>query len=274
MLPTDERTVVMGVLNVTPDSFSDGGDHFDPGAAIERGLEMIEQGADLIDVGGESTRPGSLPVSEDEERRRVVPVVASLTAAGGVVSIDTTKGAVARAALDTGAAVVNDVTALADPETAAAAAAAGAGVVLMHMQGAPRTMQEDPHYDDVVTEVRDFLLERAAVAEAAGIRADAICLDPGIGFGKTLEHNLALLRRIDVLAAAGYPVLVGASRKSFLQHLLGPTPAAERDPATAAAHVLAVAGGATLIRVHNVVMGLRTARVADAIVRAGGGEWR
>jgi len=272
VLPTDERTVVMGVLNVTPDSFSDGGNFFDTGAAIERGLEMIAQGADLVDVGGESTRPGSLPVPEGEERRRVVPVVAALSAAGGVVSVDTAKGTVARSALAAGATVVNDVTALADPETAVAIAAAGAGVVLMHMQGAPRTMQEDPHYDDVVTEVRDFLLDRAAAAEDAGIRADAICLDPGIGFGKTLEHNLALLGHLDVLAAAGYPVLVGASRKSFLEHLLGPIAAEDRDPATAAAHVLAIARGATLIRVHNVVMGLRTARVADAIVRAAGGE--
>jgi dihydropteroate synthase len=235
---------------------------------------MFDQGADLIDVGGESTRPGSDSVPAGEEIRRVIPVVSALAEAGAVVSIDTSKGVVAAAALEAGAAVVNDVTALSDPDTVAAVAAAGAGVVLMHMQGDPRTMQQDPHYEDVVAEVRDYLLDRAAAAEGAGIAADAVCLDPGIGFGKNLEHNLDLLRGVGTLAATGYPVLVGASRKSFLQHLLGPIPASERDPATSAAHVLAIAGGAAVIRVHNVVMGLRTARVADAIVRSAGGEQR
>jgi len=262
----------MGVVNTTPDSFSDGGKFLDPALAIDRGLEMLEQGADIVDVGGESTRPGARPVDADEEKRRVLPVVSALAAGGAAVSIDTSKPEVAAAALDEGAVIVNDVTALADPEMAAVVAGSGAGIVLMHMLGTPRTMQRDPQYGDVVAEVAEYLAGRAQVALDAGINGECICIDPGIGFGKTLQHNLMLLRSVPVFAAGPYPVLVGASRKSFLEHLLGPIPVEERDPASAAADVLAIAGGAAIERVHNVVEGLRTARVADAIVRAAGGD--
>jgi dihydropteroate synthase len=268
VLDTTDHTLVMGALNVTPDSFSDGGRYADAESAVRRGREMLEEGADLVDVGGESTRPGAGPVEAEEELRRVLPVVRSLAAAGAVVSIDTSKAEVAAAALAAGAAAVNDVTALGDPGMAGVVASAGAGLVLLHMQGTPRTMQEDPHYEDVVAEVTRFLAGRAAAAQAAGLDPSCLCLDPGIGFGKGLEHNLALLRGIPDLAAVGYPVLVGASRKRFLADILGPLPPAERDAASAAAHVLAIAGGAAVIRVHNVVVGLQTARVADAIVRA------
>ncbi|MBS1195715.1 MAG: Dihydropteroate synthase [Actinobacteria bacterium] len=268
VLDTATRPLVMGVLNVTPDSFSDGGLYAGAAAAVERGLEMLAEGADLIDVGGESTRPGAAPVAAAEELRRVLPVVQALAAAGAVVSIDTAKAEVAAVCLGAGAAVVNDVTALGDPGMAGVVARAGAGVVLMHMQGTPRTMQDDPRYDDVVAEVCAYLAARAQAAIAAGIDPRAIALDPGIGFGKRLEHNLALLAGLPRLAALGYPVLVGASRKRFLADLLGPLPPAERDDATVAAHTLAVAGGAAIIRTHSVVAGLQTARVADAIVRA------
>ena len=268
VLDTADHTLVMGVLNTTPDSFSDGGTYADAAVAVRRGLEMLSDGADLVDVGGESTRPGAPAVEAAEELRRVLPVVRALVAAGAVVSVDTSKAEVAAAALEAGAAVVNDVTAFGDPEMAGVVARAGAGVVLMHMQGTPRTMQDDPSYGDVLAEVTAFLVGRAATAHAAGIGPDAVCLDPGIGFGKRLEHNLALLAGVPRLAAAGYPVMVGASRKRFLGEILGTLPPAERDAATAAAHVLAIAGGAAVIRTHNVVVGLQTARVADAIVRA------
>jgi len=268
MLDTRAHTLVMGVLNVTPDSFSDGGLHAGAGEAVRRGLEMLAQGADLVDVGGESTRPGAAPVEAAEELRRVVEVVRALAAADAVVSIDTSKAEVAAAGLEAGAAVVNDITALGDPAMAEVVAAAGAGLVLLHMQGTPRTMQEAPCYENVVAEVAGFLVERTAVAEAAGIDPACVCLDPGIGFGKNLEHNLALLRGLPDLARGGRPVMVGASRKRFLSDILGPLPPGERDTASTAAQVLAIAGGAAVIRVHNVVAGLQTARVADAIVRA------
>jgi dihydropteroate synthase len=268
VLDTSSHTLVMGALNVTPDSFSDGGRYAEAGAAVRRGLEMLAEGADLVDVGGESTRPGSAPVEAAEEMRRVLPVVRALAATGAAVSIDTSKAEVAVAALEAGAAVVNDITALGDPDMAAVVAAAGAGVVLMHMQGTPRTMQDDPRYRDVLAEVGGFLVGRAGEAQAAGIDPACICIDPGIGFGKRLEHNLALLAGVPGLAAAGYPVMVGASRKRFIEGILGPMAPEGRDTATSAAHVLAIAGGAAVIRVHNVVVGLQTARVADAIVRA------
>jgi dihydropteroate synthase len=229
---------------------------------------MAEQGADLIDVGGESTRPGAAEVDADTESDRVLPVVEALAGRGAVVSVDTSKALVAAAAVGAGAAVINDVTALGDPAMAKVAAAGGAGVVLMHMQGDPRTMQADPHYDDVVAEVREFLVGRAEAAEAAGIPGEAICIDPGIGFGKSLDHNLALLGSMGSLASAGYPVVVGASRKSWMSLLLGEVPMEERDAVSAVAHALAISGGASVIRVHDVVMGLRSARTADAIVRA------
>jgi dihydropteroate synthase len=265
------HTLIMGVLNVTPDSFSDGGRYSGAEEAITRGLQMLAEGADIVDVGGESTRPGAHPVDVAEERRRVLPVVRALADAGAVVSIDTCKATVAAAAIEAGAAIVNDVTALGDGGMTGVVADSGVGVVLMHMQGTPRIMQADPRYDDVAVEVRSFLLERVEEARSAGISADRICLDPGIGFGKRLQHNLTLLRAIPDLAAEGYPVLVGLSRKSVLEGILGPLAPDGRDPASTAAQVLAIAGGASVLRLHNVVMGLQTARIADAIVRGFGG---
>ncbi len=270
-LTNTDHTLVMGVVNTTPDSFSDGGRWSDPESAITHGRALLAAGADVVDVGGESTRPGADPVAVSDELRRVVPVVRALADAGAVVSIDTSKAEVAAAAVEAGARIVNDVTALADPDMAAVVAGSGAGVVLMHMLGTPRTMQRDPRYGDVVAEVREFLEARATLAAGAGIDPEAICIDPGIGFGKSLEHNLSLLAGTAQLAATGYPVLVGASRKSFLAGILGDLSMAERDVPSAAAHVLAIAGGAAMIRVHEVVTGLRTARVADAIVRTSGG---
>jgi dihydropteroate synthase len=258
----------MGIVNVTPDSFSDGGRFLAHDAAIAHGLAMAGAGADLVDVGGESTRPGAAEIGAAAEIDRVVPVVRALAEQGVLVSIDTSKAEVAAAAIEAGAVVVNDVTALGDPAMPGLVAGAGSGVVLMHMKGIPRTMQIDPHYDDVVAEVRDFLLERATTAESSGIAPDAVCIDPGIGFGKNLDHNLALMARIGVLAATGYPVLVGASRKSWITHLLGDMGQADRDLVTTTAHALAIAGGASVIRVHDVVAGLRSARTADAMVRS------
>ncbi len=213
-----ERPAVMGIVNVTPDSFSDGGRFLDPDAAVAHGLALVAAGADLLDVGGESTRPGADPVGEAEELRRVLPVVRRLAVEAGVpVSIDTSKAAVAAAALDAGATVVNDVAAGADAEMFAVVAAAGAGLVVMHMQGEPRTMQQAPHYDDVVAEVGDFLVDRLGSARAAGIADGALCADPGLGFGKTAAHNLELLARLgELVARVDVPVLLGPSRKAFI----------------------------------------------------------
>ena len=267
-LDTGDHSLIMGILNVTPDSFSDGGDYPDAAAAIAHGEKMTAAGADIIDVGGESTRPGAEPVSAGDEIDRVVPVVAALAARGIVVSVDTSKPAVAEAALAAGAEVINDVTAFGAPGMAGVAAAAGAGVVLMHMRGTPRTMQEDPRYDDVVAQVRDYLVGRAAAAADAGIDPDRICLDPGIGFGKTAAHNLLLLRRLGELVETGYPILAGTSRKSFLGALFPGSAPADRDIATAATVALGVAHGAAVFRVHNVPAAVAAARTADAIVRA------
>jgi dihydropteroate synthase len=243
----------MGVVNVTPDSFSDGGVNVDPDRAAAAARQMVEEGAAIVDVGGESTRPGSEGVSVDEELRRVVPVLERL---GGEVpvSIDTSKAEVARNALELGAELVNDVTALrGDPAMTEAVTGSDAYLCLMHMHGEPRTMQDDPRYDDVVSEVKAFLEERLEFAVAAGIAEERICVDPGIGFGKTVEHNVELLRRLDELVALGRPVLVGASRKRFLGRLLG-DPEATVGPlgASLAAAVAAVAAGATIVRVHDV----------------------
>ena len=261
------RPSVMGVVNVTPDSFSDGGVHLDAEVAAAAARRMIEEGAAIVDVGGESTRPGSGGVSADEELRRIVPVLERL--AGEVpVSIDTAKAEVARRAFALGAELVNDVTAFrADPGLAAAAAEAGAYVCLMHMQGEPRTMQQSPHYDDVAAEVAAFLEERLAFAVAEGIPEERICLDPGIGFGKTTEHNLELVRRLDVLLALGRPVLVGFSRKSSLGRILG-DPAARTGPlaASVAAAVAAYERGATILRVHDVLEHVQALTVARAVV--------
>jgi dihydropteroate synthase len=247
------RPSVMGVVNVTPDSFSDGGVNFDPGDAAASARRMLAEGAAIVDVGGESTRPGADGVNADAELRRVVPVLEALE--GEVpFSIDTSKAEVARRALELGAELVNDVTALrADPELAAAVAESGAYLCLMHMQGEPRTMQLDPRYDDVVSEVAAFLEERLGVAVAAGIAEERVCLDPGIGFGKTVEHNFELIRRLGELTALGRPVLVGISRKSSLGKLLGdPDATTGSVAASVGAAVAAYERGATILRVHDV----------------------
>ena len=258
-----ERPTLMGVVNVTPDSFSDGGLFLDADAAIEHGRSLAAEGAAILDIGGESTRPGAEPVPEEEELGRVVPVVEGLSAEEARLSIDTSKLAVARAALDAGASIVNDVTAFrAAPELAGLVADAGVDCCLMHMLGEPRTMQADPRYDDVVSEVKAFLEERLAFAVAEGVAEERVWLDPGIGFGKTVEHNLELLRRLDEIVALGRPVVVGTSRKSFLGKLAGGQPEGERLPGTIATNVLAFERGATVFRVHDV------APVADALTVA------
>jgi len=255
---------LMGVVNVTPDSFSDGGRYLDARAAVTHGLELEAEGARILDVGGESTRPGAVPVSGEEELRRVLPVIEGLVASGATaqISIDTSKAKVAAAALDAGATFVNDVTAFrGDPAMADLVAGSGADCCLMHMVGEPRTMQRNPRYEDVVGEVKAFLKERLAFAVAAGISEERIMLDPGIGFGKTVTHNLELLGRLDELAVIGPPVIVGPSRKSFLGRLTG-RPVDERVAGTIAACVVAYAHGARVFRVHDV------APVADALVVA------
>jgi dihydropteroate synthase len=258
----------MGVVNVTPDSFSDGGLFLDPDAAVEHGRTLAAEGAAILDVGGESTRPGAEPVTEDEELRRVLPVVEGLAGGGARISIDTTKAAVARAALDAGATIVNDVSALRfDSDLAGVAADAGADLCLMHMLGEPRTMQEDPRYDDVVSEVRAFLEQRMEVAVRAGVPEERVWLDPGIGFGKTVDHNLELLRRLEEIVAIGRPVVIGTSRKSFLGKLTGGRREDERLPGTIATNVLALERGAAVFRVHDVAPVVDALRVAAATVR-------
>jgi dihydropteroate synthase len=266
-LTTFARPAVMGVLNVTPDSFSDGGEFLAPGAALAHARAMIAEGADLLDVGGESTRPGADPVAAEEELRRVMPVVEALAGEGAVpISIDTSKAVVARAATAAGASFVNDVTALrGDPEMAAVVAAAGADLCLLHMQGEPRTMQEDPRYDDVVAEVKAFLEERLAFAVAQGVAEQRVWLDPGIGFGKTLDHNLELLRRLEEIVALGRPVVIGASRKRFIGALTG-RPEQERAAGTVAVNVMAFERGARMFRVHDVGATRDALAVASATV--------
>jgi len=258
--------VVMGVLNVTPDSFSDGGQFFDSGRAVERGLQMAADGAAIIDVGGESTRPGSASVSDDEQIERVVPVIKALCKKINVpISIDTYKLEVAKAALEAGAGMINDITALGDERMAELAAEHDVPVVLMHMQGTPATMQIEPKYEDVVGEVLQFLLERARRAEAAGIERKKIFIDPGIGFGKTFEHNLLLLRNIDKFVAAGYRVLVGTSRKSFIGKLTGREKPSERIFGTAATVALCAAAGVSIVRVHDVAEMVDVVNVINTI---------
>jgi len=258
----------MGIVNVTPDSFSDGGQWLDPQAAITHGSALAEAGAALVDVGGESTRPGAEPVEEALERERTIPVVAALATAGIRVSIDTTKLRVAEAALAAGAKYVNDVTAFRhDPELAGLVADRRADCCLMHMRGEPRMMQDAPRYDDVVDDVKAFLLERVEFALTEGIREHHIQLDPGIGFGKTGEHNLTLLQRLPELVALGFPVVVGASRKSFLGRLTGREAPRERVVATIAVNVLALAAGARVFRVHDVAEHVDALTVAAATLR-------
>ncbi len=256
---------LMGVVNVTPDSFSDGGLFLDAEAAIAHGHELAEQGAEILDVGGESTRPGAEEVSVEEERARVEPVVAGLAGAA-TVSIDTSKLDVAQSALDAGATIVNDVTALRhDPEIGALCAERNAGLILMHMQGDPRTMQENPAYGDVVDDVRAFLAERMQVALDAGVAEGKVWLDPGIGFGKTLEHNLELLRRLGELRELGRPLVVGASRKSFIGKIDG-SEVNDRLGGSIASSVLAAAEGADVLRVHDVAEVAQALRVGEAIL--------
>jgi dihydropteroate synthase len=262
--------VVMGIVNVTPDSFSDGGDHLDPSTAVAAGLAMVADGATIVDVGGESTRPGSMPVSIDEELSRVLPVVSGLVHSGITVSVDTAKAEVARRCIAAGAHIVNDVTALSDPAMAGVCADGEVGVVLMHMLGTPANMQQNPTYVDVVAEVSSFLDDRAEAAISSGIAASAVAIDPGIGFGKTYAHNIELMRHLGAFTNLPYPVVLGASRKGFLGSILKPsrgeTTAKSRDGATAATVALGVSAGISVFRVHNVRLGADVATTANAMV--------
>lgn len=265
----------MGVVNVTPDSFSDGGRYLDPEAAVAHAVSLVEDGADLLDIGGESTRPGAEPVPEEEELRRVVPVVRSLAGRAGVpISVDTSKAVVAAAALEAGATIVNDVSAgRADPGMLRLVAGAGAGLVVMHMAGNPRTMQRAPRYDDVTSEVGAFLAERLRVAREAGIRGDALCADPGIGFGKLVRHNLELLARLpELVAALEVPVLVGSSRKTFIGTIVAEAlgvpavlPPDRRDDGTLATVVWALDHGARVVRVHDVRSAAQAVRLLETM---------
>jgi dihydropteroate synthase len=263
--PSPQRPLVMGVVNVTPDSFSDGGMYLDVHAAVEHGHELVRDGAAIVDVGGESTRPGAEPVPVEVELERVIPVVERLAQGGATVSVDTRKGAVAEQALQAGARVVNDVWAFRDdPSLAGLVAGAGAWCCLMHMRGSdPRTMQDEPVYDDVVADVKAFLEERLAFAVAEGVPEERVWLDPGIGFGKTLEHNLELLRRLDEIVSIGRPVVVGTSRKSFLGKLTGRDPR-DRVAATTATNVIALERGASVFRAHDVREAVDALTVAAA----------
>jgi len=262
--------VVVGILNVTPDSFSDGGDFLDPEAAAEHAAAMLDEGAGILDLGGESTRPGSDRVSQEEEIRRVVPVIQRILAARpeAVISVDTYRADTATAALEAGARLINDVTALrGDPSMTSVVKEAACPVILMHMQGEPKTMQDEPHYEDVVREVRDFLARRAELAISAGVRQENVILDPGIGFGKNLEHNLTLLRNLDAVVDLGFPVLIGASRKRFIGEITGVRVARERFFGTLATTVLAYERGVTYFRVHDVRANREALAVAEAVLR-------
>jgi dihydropteroate synthase len=263
-----DRPLVMGIVNVTPDSFFDGGQYYDPQRAVAHALRLVAEGADLLDIGAESTRPGALPVDEHEERRRLLPVVSAVARAVSVpISVDTSKAEVARAALDAGAVMVNDVTALrGDRAMVDVVAEAGAGLVVMHMQGIPETMQQAPHYDDVVGDVARFLAERSRFAMDHGVERDRIVLDPGIGFGKTLTHNLDLLANLHAFTELGFPLLVGPSRKGFIGQLTHQSVDA-RAWGTAAVIALAVQQGARILRVHDVGPMRDVVSVADAVAR-------
>jgi dihydropteroate synthase len=277
VLPTATRPVVMGVLNVTPDSFSDGGLAFDPTRpeehpqrAIAAGRELVAQGADIVDVGGESTRPGAQPIDADEERERVIPVIAGLVELGLVVSVDTRHASVAAAAVAVGATIINDVGAMdADPDMLDVVTASGAAYIAMHLQGEPRTMQDAPTYGDVVAEVEEALLATVARAVSAGIARERLAIDPGIGFGKTLEHNLALLRALPRLCSHGLPVLVGTSRKSFLGRITGVEVPEERLIGSVVSAVLAARAGARILRVHDVAATIEGLAVLDAMGASG-----
>lgn len=263
------KPLIMGILNVTPDSFSDGGQHNDPDRAVAHALEMLRLGADIIDVGGESTRPGSLTVNTEEQLHRVIPVISRLREqlpAQFPISIDTTDIEVAKASVEVGVNWLNDISAAEEsPEMLNLAAAKGLPIVLMHRRGKSVTMQQDPHYDDVVTEVFDYLLERASLAEAAGVARERIILDPGIGFGKLLEHNLKLLKHLPILCGRGFPVLLGTSRKRFLSAICQQPDSAQLAVATAATTALAIQAGVRIVRVHDVLANRQAADVAWAI---------
>jgi dihydropteroate synthase len=262
---------VMGIVNVTPDSFSDGGAFLEPRAAIAHGYELVSEGAHILDVGGESTRPGAAPVTEQVEMRRVLPVIEGLADTGAQLSIDTFKRSVAQAAIERGATIVNDVTALRqEPEMAGLVADRGCELCLMHMLGEPGTMQDAPRYDDVVSEVKAFLEERLAFAVGAGVSEDKVLLDPGIGFGKTVDHNLELLHRLDELVAIGRPLVIGTSRKSFLGRIAG-RDVNQRLGGTIATNVLALERGASVFRVHDVAPVVDALAVATATLA---GRWR
>jgi dihydropteroate synthase len=263
-----DRPLLMGIVNVTPDSFFDGGRFCDPQRAVEHAIRLVDEGAELLDIGAESTRPGALPVDEQEERRRLIPVVAAVSKAVSIpISVDTSKAEVARAAIDAGAAMINDVTALrGDGTMVNVLAETGAGVVLMHMQGTPQTMQQAPHYDDVVGEVLQFLAERAAFAIDHGVAEHGIVVDPGIGFGKTLRHNLDLLAHLQTFVQLGFPLLVGPSRKGFIGQLTHQSVEA-RAWGTAAVVALSVQQGAKILRVHDVASMKDVAGVAVAITQ-------
>lgn len=272
-----QRTLVMGILNVTPDSFSDGGAYLEPETAIARGLQLIEEGADIVDVGGESTRPATFqdrsPLSVDEELQRVVPVIRGLRDAhpGAVISIDTYKSRVASAATEAGARIINDISGLAyDPEMASVVSATGAGYVLMHMLGSPRSIPLSPVYADVISEISTYFQRQIELACSRHIFPENIILDPGIGFGKTAAHNFEILRRFRELTRLGYPLLSGPSRKNFLGKAIGGAAPAERVEATAAAVALSIAGGADIVRVHDVAAMVKVAKVSDAVTRG----WR
>jgi dihydropteroate synthase len=266
----------MGIVNITPDSFSDGGLHYESNAAIEKARCHLLEGADILDLGAETTRPGSLPTPEAEEWRRLEPVLSSLVASNSnaPISVDTYKASIAAKAIDAGAAIVNDIYAgRKDPEILSVAAEKGVPIILMHMQGEPRTMQLEPHYKDVVKEVRDFLLERALAAESAGVPKEHIILDPGLGFGKNTDHNLLLLRNLYEVYPTGYISLMALSRKAFLGKLLDGIPPLERDYATATASAIAVFQGAQLVRVHNTAPTLEALKVAWRISQGTLHEW-
>jgi dihydropteroate synthase len=260
--------VVMGIVNVTPDSFSDGGRFLDARKAIDHGRRLVEEGATILDIGGESTRPGAAPVPVDEELRRVIPVIEGLADTGAILSVDTSKPEVMRAAAAAGAHLINDVYALRLPGALETAAESGCALCLMHMQGEPRTMQNDPHYGDVVNEVKAFLQERVQSCRAAGVAAERLAIDPGFGFGKTLAHNAALLRGLDALAAEGIPMLVGLSRKSMLGKILD-KPAGERVYGSLALAVMAVLKGARIVRAHDVAATVDALKTVSAMQ-----EWR
>ena len=261
------RTLLMGILNVTPDSFSDGGQFLEPGRAVERGLRMVDEGADFIDIGGESSRPGACPVSESEELQRVTPVIRALVRQCDVpISIDTQKPGVARLCTDLGASIINDVGGLRDPAMAEVAAAAAAGVVIMHMRGSPATMQRDTAYQNVVDEIRGYLRSAASAAERAGV--PEIAIDPGLGFGKTARQNFRILARLGEITSLGYPVLIGPSRKSFLGSLPSRLATEERLEGTLAAVAVGAMNGAGIVRVHDVTASRRVLEVVDAVRRA------